>query len=62
MAFSFGGSVIQSLRRTFADVAEGELLAYIGSTKQHIELAARNGSAAQKLGAKVGDFIKIRED
>lgn len=62
VAFVCGGVVIKTVRQTFADVAEGELLAYVGSTKQHLELAVRNGSAAQKLGAKVGDLIKILED
>jgi S-adenosylmethionine hydrolase len=61
VAFKIGRETIHSLCRTFADVAEGELLAYVGSLKDHVEIALRNGNAALALGVKVGDTIKIIE-
>jgi S-adenosyl-L-methionine hydrolase (adenosine-forming) len=59
VTFIVGDQAIESLSRTFADVPEGQLLAYVGSLYGHIEIAQRNGSAAQKLGVKVGDAVKI---
>ncbi len=59
ITFTIGPHVIQSLHATFADVAEGQLLAYTGSSRDHIEIAIRNGNAAQSLGAQVGDTVKI---
>jgi len=41
---------------TFADVARGELVAYVGSVG-FLEVAARDGSAAEKLGAKAGAAV-----
>jgi S-adenosylmethionine hydrolase len=35
------------------------LLAYTGSTRDHVEIAVRNGNAAKTLGVQVGDVIKI---
>ena len=46
------------LRRTFADVAPGEALAYIGSAER-LEVAVRDGSAAGELGARPGDEIRV---
>lgn len=59
VSFTVGGQTIQSLAATFGEVAVGELVAYIGSTHQHIEIAIRNGNAAQRLGVKLGDVVKI---
>lgn len=59
VTFRLGGHIIKSLCATFADVGEGDFLAYIGSTRHHIEIAIRNGNAAQTLGARVGDIIKL---
>ncbi|MFN8457552.1 MAG: SAM-dependent chlorinase/fluorinase [Anaerolineae bacterium] len=59
VTFTIGGQVITSLSSTFADVEEGHLLAYTGSTRDHIEIAIRNGNAAQTLGLRVGDVIKV---
>jgi S-adenosyl-L-methionine hydrolase (adenosine-forming) len=39
-----------ALRRTYADVAPGELVAYVGSGGT-VEIAVRDGSAAEVLGA-----------
>ncbi len=47
------------LRRTFADVTAGGLLAYIGSGGA-IEIAVRNGSAARRLGVGVGGRVRAR--
>jgi hypothetical protein len=59
VAFKIGRETIRTLCRTFADVDEGELLAYVGSLHNHIEIAIRNGNAALALGVKVGDTIQI---
>jgi S-adenosylmethionine hydrolase len=59
VSFAIGHTVIKSLSHTFADVEEGQLLAYTGSTRDHIEIAVRNGNAARTLGVHLGDVIKI---
>jgi hypothetical protein len=46
------------VRRTYADVAEGEPLALIGSSGL-LEIAVRNGNAAHTLGLRVGDRLTI---
>ena len=50
---------IGPLRRTYADVGTGGLLAYIGSAGA-IEIAVRNGSAARRLGVGVGGSVRAR--
>jgi len=62
ITFTIGPHVIKSLQATFADVAEGQLLAYTGSSRDHIEIAIRNGNAAQSLRLQVGDVIKVSVD
>lgn len=47
------------LVNTFADVPEGSMLAYWGSTGR-LEIACRNGSAAQRLAAGVGAVLSLR--
>lgn len=59
ITFTIGSHVIKSLHATFADVPEGKLLAYTGSSRDHIEIAIRNGNAAQSLGLQVGDVVKV---
>ncbi len=54
-----GGEQIIGLRQTFSDVAPGELLAYVGSSG-YLEIAVREGSAAARLGAGVGDPVHVR--
>lgn len=49
------------LRRTFSDVTNGGLLAYIGSGGT-VEIAVRNGSAARRLGIGVGGRVRARLD
>jgi len=53
------GRRIQGLGRTFTDVLAGELVAYIGSSG-HLEIALREGNAAQSLGMRKGDRILLR--
>ena len=50
---------IGPVRRTFADVPTGELLAFIGSGNT-VEIAVRDGSAARRLGIGVGGRIRVR--
>lgn len=59
ITFIIGQQVIKSLSATFADVEEGQFLAYTGSSRDHIEIAIRNGNAAQTLGLQVGDVIQV---
>jgi len=54
-----GGEVLSGLRSHYAAVGEGELLALIGSGGT-LEISARNGSAAVRLGAGRGDRVRIR--
>ncbi len=49
---------IAGLSQTFSDVSVGALAALIGST-EHLELAVRNGSAAQTLGVGIGDVVRV---
>ena len=44
---------------TYADVAPGELLAYIGSANT-LEIAVREGSAAEALAAGRGSLVSVR--
>ena len=53
------GVEIGHLRRTFADVPTGVLLAYLGSDG-HVEIAVRDGAAARKLGIGVGGRVRAR--
>jgi S-adenosylmethionine hydrolase len=47
-----------ALRHTYADVTPGELLALIGSDGC-LEIAAREGSAAERLGLGVGATVEV---
>ena len=55
---SAGGRSIGQVRHTFADVGPGELLAYEGSSG-YLEIAVREGSAAETLSLDVGDTVQI---
>lgn len=46
------------LRRTYSDVAPGGLVAYVGSDGS-VEIAVRNGSAAERLAMGVGGRIRV---
>lgn len=52
------GQRIDGLCRIYADVAVGALVALIGSSDR-LEIAVRNGSAAQTLGAGIGDTVRV---
>jgi S-adenosylmethionine hydrolase len=55
-----GGERITGLSRTFSDVEPGELLAYVGSGG-YVEIAVREGSAAERLGLAAGDPVRFAE-
>lgn len=50
---------IGPIRRTYQDVATGNLLAYIGSGGA-VEIAVRDGSAADRLGVGMGGRVAAR--
>ncbi|MFL5804884.1 MAG: S-adenosyl-l-methionine hydroxide adenosyltransferase family protein [Roseiflexaceae bacterium] len=50
---------ISGLHPTYADAPVGALIALIGSSEQ-LELAVRNGNAAQMLGVEVGNAVRVR--
>jgi S-adenosylmethionine hydrolase len=52
------GQRIPRLSRTYAEGEAGELVAYIDSAGE-LAVAVVNGSAAQRLGAKPGDEIRV---
>jgi S-adenosylmethionine hydrolase len=58
LSVRIGGMVIGPLHRTFADVAEGTYVLYVGSSYGHIEIAIRNGNAAQTLDLQPGNVVQ----
>lgn len=56
--FRVTGREIASLCDTFETVGEGELLAYIGS-RGTLEIAVRDGNAAEMLGASRGTVVEL---
>jgi S-adenosylmethionine hydrolase len=60
LSVEIAGQQIPQLSRTFADVAPGELVAYVGSSG-HLEVAVREGNAADVLGVGIGALVRIRE-
>jgi S-adenosylmethionine hydrolase len=59
VAFELAGHKIPTLSRTFADVDPGQLVAYVGSSRDHVEIAVREGDAARHMGLRVGDPILV---
>jgi S-adenosylmethionine hydrolase len=53
------GTFHPSLGKTFADVAPGALVAYIGSSGL-LEIGLRDGSAARMIGAARGSPVRLR--
>jgi len=49
------------LSATYGDVADQQPLAYAGSSGT-IEIAVRNGNAAQALGLQDGDMVRVRRE
>lgn len=54
-----GRKRVGRVRRTYLDAAPGGALALFGSSGL-LEIAVRDGSAAQKLGIRAGDRVEIR--
>jgi S-adenosylmethionine hydrolase len=52
------GQTITRVCRSYAEGAEGELFAIIGSSG-YLEIAAKQGSAAEKLGAEAGTPVGV---
>lgn len=59
LTLRIGSTHIKEISRTFADVDEGDLAMYFGST-DHLEIAARNGSAAKRLGSELDEHLILR--
>jgi len=55
---TYHATAIGPVRRTFADVPSGELLALAGSGGR-LEIAVRDGSAAARLGAGLGSEVRV---
>jgi S-adenosylmethionine hydrolase len=53
------GQEIVGVHRTYAEVTPGETLVLVGS-EGHLEIAVREGSAAQRLGLRPGDGVVLR--
>jgi S-adenosylmethionine hydrolase len=53
------GREIVGVRRTYAEVDSGEVLALVGS-EGHLEIAVREGSAADELGLCPGEVVALR--
>ena len=59
IAIEVGGAVLHGLANTYADVAPGQPLALVGSDGR-LEIAVREGSAAEALGLRAGDPVRVR--
>lgn len=53
------GGVAVPFVRTYSDVAPGGLCALVGSSGR-LEVAAREGSARERLGAREGSLVRVR--
>jgi S-adenosylmethionine hydrolase len=60
--FELAGHTIAGLCRTYADGTPGRLMAYVGSTHDHVEIALPRGHAAQFLGASTGSPVLIHTE
>lgn len=54
--FEIGHTKIKNISMTYSDVEVGQFLAYIGSSG-YLEIGIRNGNAAQKIGAYIGQLV-----
>ncbi len=54
-----GGQEIAGVHRAYAEVEPGEVLALVGS-EGHLEIAVREGNAAERLGLRPGDTVALR--
>jgi S-adenosylmethionine hydrolase len=57
-AIGINGTSAGPLRRTFGDVKPGEIAAFVGSGGT-IEVAVRDGSAAERLGVRAGVEVRV---
>lgn len=55
---SLAGHTLKGIRETYAEVGPGEVLALFGSNGW-LEVAVRNGNAAQKWGVRAGDEVVV---
>jgi S-adenosylmethionine hydrolase len=53
------GGLSIAVRRTYADVAPGAVLALVGSDG-YLEIAVREGNAATHLGLGVGSVVEVQ--
>ncbi len=60
LTVAIAGVQIAGLHRTFSDVEIGEWVAYVGSSGR-LEIGVRNGNAAHRLGAQIGEPVVVRE-
>ena len=60
--FEVMGHTIRGLHRTYSDGAAGQLLAYVGSTHDHVEIAVPQGHARHRCGATAGTRVLIRNE
>lgn len=58
LCIQVGKRELRGLGRTYSDVAPGEIAALIGSPWK-LEIARRDGNAAQALGVKLGDKVIV---
>ena len=54
-----GDAVLSGIRRTYAEVGRGDLLATVGSDG-FLEIAMNQGDAAARLGLTIGDIVEVR--
>ncbi len=59
LTISIGFHTIEKLSNSYIDGKKHEALALLDS-QNHLEIAVKNGSAAERLNGKVGDRIVIR--
>lgn len=59
LRIEIGGAVVHGLARAYADVAPGTLVALLSSSWQ-LEIAAREGNAAEWLGVSIGGQVVVK--
>ncbi len=59
VAVSVRGKTLQGIKSTYAMAGQGEAIALISSSG-HLEIAVREGNAAQVLGLRLGDEVFVR--
>ena len=58
VSIRLSGRAVSGIRRTYADVALGDLVAYVGSAGL-LEIGRNRGSARDVLGAGIGHAVKL---